>query len=349
MKTILHIGPFKTGSTTIQAALAQNRTALSERSVYVPTLGTVFKGHGERGLPARFTGDGPLTEPLPNLPWSTPTEARKLSDDCWDQIARDVQQKKPEVMLISSEFFSIVKDFDGLKKRLNSLSDDIFVVAYVRDPVSLFVSQIQQKIRIGTCFAKLPNPFKFTYFPRTVLENFTREFGGDRVIVRNFERENLYKSDITYDFMSTVDEALGLNLSDQLTLPPRQNESIPGALAAWILMSDEMSGPAGFGRHRSKMLSFLSEHTKIQPMDKMKLDDPILVAAIRGNCDSDSNWINEHFLADQVKLPTMSHPVEVDPQDVRQRFRKWFQSYLTPADVRIITNILMFNSTKMNK
>jgi hypothetical protein len=96
---IVHVGPHKTATTTIQAVLAHNTSYLATRGVHVPP-----GGHPERGghhlLP--FLLDGLSLSPLLGL-----TQVDDSVGDLFDSWLTGARENSAHRILVSSEVFDV--------------------------------------------------------------------------------------------------------------------------------------------------------------------------------------------------------------------------------------------------
>jgi hypothetical protein len=131
---LLHIGPHKTGTTALQAALASRREAMAEHGVLYP--GT----QGAHHLEARVLGRQPAG-------WQHDNE-RLPGDEVWTDLVREATSA-PGRVVISSEFFAqwgapmrarIIESLGG---------ERLHVLIAARNPGSIAVSTWQQVLRDG--------------------------------------------------------------------------------------------------------------------------------------------------------------------------------------------------------
>ncbi len=196
MKLILHIGQPKTGSTSLQNALLDNRRLLRRHGIYYPIP------------PSRRTNHGALTslvfekERWPrqirhreNLrPGSVVREAKRIVA----KLVSTARSKKWQTVLLSSEyFFRDLRDFSGhqIQQTVFSHFSDVTVVAYIRHPASLYLSLCLQSVRHS---GATPSPTKGSF--RRVLESYADLAD---LIVRGYDRESLLNGDIVHDFFAT--------------------------------------------------------------------------------------------------------------------------------------------------
>ncbi len=147
MKILVHMGTRKTGTTSLQASLHNASAALRDRGVFYPKFGhQTVAHHLLMGLcvdPSR----------LPKLfcrAMGGPDAAVEKARVAWDMVCRDVQRRRPEVLVLSSEALFLSTNAAEKAKlvgRLSELSDDIVPILYVRHPVPDFRSNLQENLK----------------------------------------------------------------------------------------------------------------------------------------------------------------------------------------------------------
>ena len=173
-RLIVHIGPRKTGSTSIQRLLASRAAGLSGAGIHVPLAGRAHPGRGTHIALAR--------------------EAARGITANWDRLAREIRASARDTLVISAEDFATPPYRAKAAQRLAELVAaerlDVRIVGYVRPQWQLLESEFSQQVRGGRVAA----PFgAFTdralrAGPETILD-FNRVFApyrarfGDRVRV----------------------------------------------------------------------------------------------------------------------------------------------------------------------
>lgn len=126
---LLHIGPFKTGTTTVQAAFHQNREALARQGVHYA---------GRRAQPMAAAMEAVGREALPTLGQGAGR---------WDGLLEEIRAADARHVVLSSEFFSGA-DEDRARAIIEDLgADRTHVVVTLRPLVRILASQWQQYIQ----------------------------------------------------------------------------------------------------------------------------------------------------------------------------------------------------------
>lgn len=138
MRCLVHIGPPKTGSTSIQRALFQNRQALLDAGMHFLANGP---GNEWRLLIPFMRRTSPNWMPRPlRLLFRDSRGALEWSEKGWDILRAQAAKPEIDTIIISSEHLINIPDKAGFVARLEENFDEIHLVGYLRDPVKLFVS-----------------------------------------------------------------------------------------------------------------------------------------------------------------------------------------------------------------
>lgn len=323
MHLLLHIGPPKTGSTAIQAALSDSTADLNAKGVFFDG------GMPLRALSARYTSEAVLAKTPVSRRLGGIAGVRAWSERAWQELASGLEASDADLCILSSEHFAYSIDFDGLAGRLSDLFDGITVLAFVRDPVSQYLSGLQQSIRGGARFMDLPMPCDFTYRVRNLLERYSDLVGRENVIVRNFAGGN-----VVTEFSGQLKR-----LGKQVDLPELiRNPSAPGAVLAMLLFVNECRRQDFEPERRRKFVNRLVSSREVMGLPSLRLDQPWVAAQIHANAGADCAWVNENFLQGQASLPVVSPEGGAFPPRDAQRaaVRDTILSYLRPETVGLL-------------
>lgn len=189
-KAILHIGTMKTGTTSIQAALAGNCDVLSDC------------GYSFFGPPMRHS--------------STLKPALKSIKENADNL------------IISDEglwHFANTKRSDTAKLAELLSGYDVTVLIYLRRPDSFLNSWFQQGLKSGTGSGTMTEFLASSFVNtglqfETLIANFDMLFGRGSVRLRPYEHPQLHGGDAVSDFLHTVDLPI-----ERFKIPKRSNET----------------------------------------------------------------------------------------------------------------------------
>ena len=150
-QTILHIGLEKTGTTSIQFLLRQNREQLLSSSILVSN-GSATGNNFQLAVAsyAKFRADG-LTR---QLSIGSEAELQKFRQATMQALAAEIKTTTPEKVILSSEHFQSrllgTEDIALLKNLLEEAGcKNIKVLLYLRDPLKIAMSHHGMAIKKG--------------------------------------------------------------------------------------------------------------------------------------------------------------------------------------------------------
>lgn len=254
-RLVLHVGSLKTGSTSIQALLAENRAALRAQGL----------------LPLRAAGSPNATQlpayaapPLPDrrgtlqaafhqqLGIATVAELEAFRARLRDALAQEVAAAGPEIgtFFLSNEnlFRSQQAELQALRDLFAGLFDRVTVVAYLRRQDHYAVSKYTTDLRRGEPWG-LSDTFEqsadLQYLRYDeVLQRWAASFGRDAVIPRIFAAGDLAGGDVVRDFCALA----GIRLEEGIVLPERRNVALSARAQAFLRQFNEAypreKGPA---------------------------------------------------------------------------------------------------------
>ncbi|MDB6176214.1 hypothetical protein PAF17_01695 [Paracoccus sp. Z330] len=274
-------------------------------------------------------------------------QLRTQSEQSWEEFEAEIHEKRFDTVIVSSEDIPAAKQRDELLERFKKSFDRITGVFYFRDPVDLYVSEINQRIRHGLRLRQTPTPRDYKFRHLEFADWFTSSVGHNALIARNFNRQNLVGGDAVEDFFGVMSKICGF--TDEFDIPEVPvNQSLPGAATVWMYSFNEIldrrfrNVNKKILERRSEVVKQLRKSEAVMQHGKLKLDDPQLQSIIRQNADADIRQINEKYLAGQVPLKTDSNPpVDLTTEQARERMREWLLGYMTPDAVSSIARELL--------
>lgn len=206
----IHVGAGKTGSTAIQEFLFLNEKRLDKEGISVSDIGKEYFGSAifHHTLAGQIGFDINTKKELISL---------------WNKILRT----EKEITLITSEIFhSLVNHKNGIEyflwiKRLFS-KFKVNIIYYIRREDEWLQSAYIEWVKLGNVSngERISDIVKKkrVSLPEQVLV-FAKIFGKDSIIVRPFEKEQLYGGNIFSDFLNIF----GVELSDDYVLPEKNS------------------------------------------------------------------------------------------------------------------------------
>ncbi len=228
IKTLyLHIGGMKTGSTTIQETLYNQRNEFLEKGIYYPEI-----------IPIEHCATFPLVcmkEPKKFAPivmyYSHLSEdgLKDYIDNVKQSWINEFEKCNVDKFVISDELLSMrlrynELDLVVLKELLYTYFEEVKVICYVRDTSSLFRSVVQQMVKGGDFKIDINNldnridPLRYKDF----IPKYNELFGIENLIIRKFDTKYFYKNNLIKDFLSVLDPSENFDF----VIDRRSNESL---------------------------------------------------------------------------------------------------------------------------
>lgn len=204
---IIHIGDFKTGSTSIQNALETALCTPHGKRLFVPEIGD------PRNL-AKTLGD--------------PAHTRFLRRR-FRRLNRQLNRATWDAAVVSSEQFMSYpaqKLFDAINKYLPRHRTKIRIIAYVRPHIGRVTAEYGEQIKQGFLTGPMEEMYAWQMKRKILFYHkcFTdwRRLFGDAFTLRPFIEQEMQQGDAVYDFFFTVFGGAHFDLKP----PPRRNPSL---------------------------------------------------------------------------------------------------------------------------
>ncbi|MCK7597350.1 hypothetical protein M0G74_08705 [Microbulbifer sp. CAU 1566] len=247
MKTAyIHIGTEKTGSTSIQQLLANNRNTLSELGYHVANI-----QYDDNHLDFvaycidRFPNDQQqallslvnINDPIQHLRWK---EAFKLKAE--QQLSNTRQIKN--LVITSEHFHSRIKnvsEVNRLQQLLLPHYNKFKVILYLRRQDQLAASLFNEALKYGgTC----RNPLQASHKPSSpyfdylnLVEMWAYVFGKENLSIRLFEKSQFFEKSLYKDFLRELDISDTKNIDE----PPKANIALNGYQQHLLLFFNEIT------------------------------------------------------------------------------------------------------------
>lgn len=202
-QVLLHIGPGKTGTTSIQETLRHAAENGQLEGFCYPRL-----GHQDHNFIAA------LYRPLERIPRGMRGRYRTKGPEILAQDARLFREdlaraiSENQKVVISAEFLTnfAPKEVEELRADLMGLGvDEILVLAYFRSPESLYLSTVQQELKAAGTFS---SPARWQHPIGRALKVWGEKFPD--LLVRPFVRDLLVGGDAVSDFLHVASSFFGL-------------------------------------------------------------------------------------------------------------------------------------------
>lgn len=207
LKYIVHIGRHKTGTSSLQEFLYQNRVHLNKwGGLHYPRSGVEdVGGHHcfSRGLVS-------AQHQMRGIPGIRANQWIRYVDQAfkkeYDALGAEIAENSDSIILMSSEGFQNVNIHI-----MTTLfpPDESVLVMYLREQLEYLVSsyaQIIQNTKCSDSFYAYENSVLINY--EDLIERILYRYDRSRLKLKIYERENLCKNDIRIDFLNTVRDLL---------------------------------------------------------------------------------------------------------------------------------------------
>lgn len=302
MKLILHIGTEKTGTTSIQSALAEDRALLAERGILFPDiLGT--PNHSEIYVASANAADDDEIVLWEKKRTGLDIDAYRRA--CRDSIRSSLDSGSYHTILISNEHFhSRIQSPDEVERALDLLGVDpsaVKVIVYLRRQDQLATSVYSTRLRLGDHFDVFDHGedlTEFNYFSYQKLLGFYEScFGKSGVIARLYEVPYLKDGDVVSDFYEVA------NLGISPTLVPRKNASLTESEAVFLKNFNRAFPLLRDGQindDRGSIMDAIAGAATGRPFRPARKDAETFLAQF-----SDSNaWVKQNYFKD-LNRPTL--------------------------------------------
>jgi hypothetical protein len=241
---ILHIGPHKTGSTSIQLTLHKGREILEKYGAYY--LNTDSANHSWL-ICSAFASKQNLTY------HRAVKQGKNIKYDKYDRKSalkilesRIINNKHPLFIISAEDIAAFTPDeLIQLKKFLDARFNSTVIVGFVRPPMSFVNSYAQQILQSkGTYDDLCNNPPVANY--RQYFEKFFSIWGDDNVILKPFAKSHFSNGCIVSEFLQMV--GLDNQMFKELTIY-QSNQSISMKAAKLVSLFREKSNSFDFDKN----------------------------------------------------------------------------------------------------
>ena len=337
MKTaIVHIGAHKTGSTSIQMSLAQSKDGLNGQGI------RYFNDYS-RSLQLLSLGLRPVAKKPPNRSiYTSVAQAQEASRKTWMSLARKVRREEPPITVISEESLMGIEDPKKLAFFLNRIFDRVFIVVYVRNPVTRYPSSIDQWIREGRPTVRC---IKGRLLPPLLppLLKYEAAFGALNMIVRNFDCTNWQggtpSSDFAYVMSCIADRGVTLQDAGQ------KNFSNPASVSHSLLQHNDRLHIQGqeltqaWRKLRNALINELRQIKGVLEQEKLNLAGTPLLPHLCHLFRDEVDQINDRYLSDQIPISLPCEGIPMLKAEVRPAFTEWMNSYQDASVAQLVADL----------
>lgn len=264
MKVIVHCGLPKTGSTSIQKMLFENRNEFSSEGTVIPVYGRTTPGHRKLVVSRAATKN---------------FKPRKLDaliselKECRSKLADALKEAKSKSspIILSSESFADRGSFDStieLREIIAKGGGDIRALAYIRPPLQHMPSSIQQEAKNYSRNSSLKSRI-FAHIERVALVH--KLFGKDNVELRIFDKSTLTEGDVVSDFVGWV-KRVGVK-APAVSPAAYANEAIGAPACAMLWKLQKSGGKTALDKAREFILirRLVVDYEALHPSARLKI------------------------------------------------------------------------------
>ena len=309
MRALIHIGIPKSGTSSIQAFLAQNRTALSRQSILYAPFNPEFGSQFEFATTALDACGAVITPDLERrrLGFARPADQSAYVAAYRDWLDRQLATASETRFVASSEhiyaWLTTPAQIEALDAFLTARFSEVRYLVYLRAQDDLILSSYSEAIRRGATHGvteHLARHSRWSHWSR--LKHWHQVIGPKRLIVRLTQADALTGGDLLTDFCAVAGiDARGLSR------PARVNASLStGEIALRRLLNRMLPVLAADGRLHPLYRFALRA---LRPLMRARPDRPRLTAQDRAAIFARNALSNEKIRKRYFK----TRPVLFDP------------------------------------
>ncbi len=287
LKTMfVHIGPPKTGTTSIQRTFFNNAALLEEHGLFYYT--GRWSHHPISRQMHRQTQ-------MPNY--------QRASEDFFQAAAAS----RCEAGLFSSEMLVVLtqREINEAKRKFLEVAESVKVIAYVRHPVSFAVSLAHQAVRGGKPIDLIEESPNMRNVPK-LLSRWAKAVGQDNMIVRPFDRDQLVAGDAVDDMLNV----LGLDGLRARVERVRANEGLSVLALALLDELNRQGDGHPLRKPYLRAVNRLGGPRYVLPQET--------IDKVRATTAADVVHLRRHWQIDLPEpTPTPSKPLGLDADEVR--------------------------------
>lgn len=123
-----------------------------------------------------------------------------------EALEAEMAKSNAPSLLLSSELFFVLNkpEISQLIDEVRKYAETIKVICYVRHPAALLLSRLQQSLKGGESVLEDFSAEEFVYPSNERLESYAAVVGGENVIFRPFERNQMHEGDAIRDILKIV-------------------------------------------------------------------------------------------------------------------------------------------------
>jgi len=222
MRTVLHIGMPKTGTTALQECLHASRATLADHGVLYPANPPGCRFHNHRLLIFGYTPYRRLPRHVLRYPAYTEANLAEKYAEFLGHLHGQVRDARPGWVVLSSEtlFRKLGREARRSLPRALEPLGELAVAAYLRRPSEYYLSNLQQRLKHSYRIGWLWVPPMFE-----IVRSYAAVFGAEAVRPRIYDRTLIDQGDIVRDFFRNSLPGAPVDVG-ALTPGKRANETV---------------------------------------------------------------------------------------------------------------------------
>jgi len=303
-RAILHIGTEKTGTTSIQKFLQENRIKLGANGTLFPASAGLIS-HQRLVVYGKQSPESDIAENSLDVNDAAELAAwkDKFAQDHCSEVLEFQKRHQDSTVIYSAEHLqsrlTTIAEIKRIAHLLRPLFDTVEVVVYLRRQDLYAYSAYSTSVRGGqrktfsfeTINAKGPY-----YNYRLLLENWSEVFGEDALKVRLFEKSRLVGNDVVSDFQSVTNiDTLGLNLVSPASANEALSHTALCLLREFNALTESDSRLLGYDKSDVRMF-LLDAVQDIQDSYGRALPEKHSALAFYDPFKADNQWLAEKWL-----------------------------------------------------
>lgn len=309
MKLFLHIGTAKTGTTSVQQFLADNRLALRKTGLFLPeSLGK--SNHRKLQLVANdpdYVDDFTIRLGLTDKPAREAEKSRVLQ-----AFTRELDQAETcdRAVITSEQLHTRLRrprEVARLADLLGQRFETVEIVLYIRRQIDYAVSSYSTLIKSGGTRDELADPGQLHIDYQQLIQRWQTGFPDARITVRLFEPSDLAGGDVITDFCRVI----GLDPAG-LKRPERQNASLD-LMSLELLRRVNLLVPARTGNSHNPVRSNIVRFFERNATGPAKVATAAQIDAYEAFYAASNDWVCRAFFPDRQRLFAPASPRPSQP------------------------------------
>jgi len=215
-KLYLHIGIEKTGTTSIQQFLDQNRVVLSDNGYHVLECGGK---KNQRAIPSYCMLESEFDDFFLDRKIDTKEKKEEFRKGLYEALNKEMASLDGSihsVIVTSEHFHSRLREISAVKKfkeLIDGHFSDIEIICYIREQSALALSSYSTSIKSGSfvdfeSYLRKCSPDNTYYNFEKLLDRWSTVFSSDSLNVRIFSKDEFFNNNLIDDFCVAIDQSL---------------------------------------------------------------------------------------------------------------------------------------------